>query len=141
MPQVPINYLALIVATASSMAIGFLWYGPLFGKTWMALSGITPDKVEASKAKGMGKVYALNALGALVMSYILAHALVFANAYLHSSGLSSGVMVGFLNWLGFIAPVTLGPTLWEGKSWKVWFLNSGYYLVSLIIMGSILALW
>ena len=50
-------------------------------------------------------------------------------------------VVGFWNWLGFVAPVTLGSVLWEGKSPKLWVLNNGYYLVSLIVMGVILALW
>lgn len=50
-------------------------------------------------------------------------------------------MVGFWNWLGFVAPVTLGGVLWEGKPWKLWGLNNGYQLLSLLVMGVILALW
>lgn len=50
-------------------------------------------------------------------------------------------MAGFWNWLGFVAPVTLGAVLWEGKHWKLWFLNNGYYLVTLLLMGAVLALW
>lgn len=141
MPEVPINYFAVIAATAASMALGFAWYGPLFGKQWMALTGMTPDKIAAAKGKGMGKMYALAMLGSLVMSYVLAHALVFASAYLNVSGVAAGLQVGFWNWLGFIAPVTLGSVLWEGKSWKLWKLNSGYYLLSLLAMGVILAIW
>ena len=123
------------------MAIGFIWYGPLFGKQWVALSGFTPEKMEAAKAKGMGKTYFLGFAGALIMSYVLAHALVFASAYLNASGISAGLMAGFWNWLGFIAPVTLGVVLWEGKPWKLWMLQSGYYLVTLLVMGTILGIW
>ncbi len=123
------------------MIIGGLWYGPLFSKPWVALSGMTEEKISAAKARGMGKLYAINFLGALVMSYVLGHALIFASQYLGISGVGAGLMVGFFNWLGFIAPVTLGVVLWEGKSWKLWILNSGYYLVSLSIMGVILAVW
>ena len=47
-------------------------------------------------------------------------------------------MCEFFNWLGLIAPVTLSPMLWEGKSWKLWFINSGYYFVSLPVTGVIL---
>lgn len=139
--QVPINYFAVLVAAIASMAIGFAWYGPLFGKTWMKLSGITQEKIDASKQKGMTMLYGIAALGSLVMAYVLAHALVFASAYFKISGVQAGLMVGFWNWLGFIAPVTLGAVLWEGKSPKFWLLINGYYLISLLVMGVILAVW
>ncbi len=142
MVQVPINYLAVIVAAVANMVLGFLWYGPLFGKQWMALMGMTKEKMDAEKAKGgMWKVYLLAFIGSLVMAFILDHAIIFAGSYLGVSGWSAGLQGGFWNWLGFIAPVTLGSVLWEGKSWKLWFLMNGYYLLSFLIMGSIVALW
>ena len=141
MPEVPINYLAVLAAAIASMVLGYLWYGPLFGKIWIAASGMTPDKIEAAKAKGMTTSYILMFVGSLVMAYILSHALVFAMSYLGTSGVSAGFTAGFWNWLGFIAPVTLGSVLWEGKSWKLWILNNSYYLVSLLAMGMILAMW
>ncbi len=137
--MVPINYLAVLLAAIASMVLGFLWYGPIFGKKWIALMRFTPEHMAAAKKKGMGKQYSLMMLGALLMSYILAHAVIFANTYLMTSGAGAGISVGVLNWLGFIAPVTLGSVLWEGKSWTLWTLNAGYYLVSLMIMGAILA--
>ena len=139
MPPVPINYLAVVLAMVASMVIGFLWYGPLFGKTWIALMGFSQAQMEKAKAAGMGKQLGLMAVGSLVMSFVLAHALVFASAYLNASGVSAGLMAGFWNWLGFIAPVTLGSVLWEGKPWKLWLLNNGYHLVTLCVMGVILA--
>lgn len=141
MPQVPINYWAVLVAAVASMIIGFIWYGPLFGKQWVALSGMTPEKIEAAKKTGMSKTYALAFVGSLVMAYVLAHALVFASAYLKVEGPQAGLTAGFWNWLGFIAPVTLGSVLWEGKSWKLWLLNNGHYLLALLAMGAVLAVW
>ena len=141
MPPVPINYGAVLGAAIASMVIGGLWYGPFFGKTWMALSGMTTDKINAAKQKGMGKSYGIMFVGSLVMSYVLAHALFFASAYLGVHGVLAGLMSGVWNWAGFIAPVTLGVVLWEGKSWKLWFVTSGYYLVSLLVMGVIVAVW
>jgi hypothetical protein len=142
--MVPINYLAVLASTVIMMVLGGLWYGPIFGRPWIALMGFDPQKVAQMQAKGasaMWKSYALMALGALIMSFVLAHAVIFANAYLGTSGISGGLMVGFLNWLGFIAPVSLGTVLWEGKSWKLWFLNTGYYLVGLLIIGVLLSVW
>ena len=141
MPVVPINYLAVVGAAVANMVIGFLWYGPVFGKLWMTLSGMTQGELEGAKAKGMTKNYVIAFIGSLVMSYVLAHALVFASAYFAVSGVSAGLTAGFWNWLGFIAPVTLGVVLWEGKTWKLYLLTNAYYLVSLLAMGVILALW
>lgn len=136
-----INYLAVLVAAVVEMVVGFLWYGPVFGKQWMALSGLTSEKMDAAKAAGMQKTYALMFVGSLVMAYVLAHAVIFASAYTETSGVSAGLMAGFWNWLGFVAPVTLGTVLWDGKPWKLWTLNNGYYLVSLLLMGIVLAVW
>ncbi|HLD39833.1 MAG TPA: DUF1761 family protein, partial [Candidatus Nanoarchaeia archaeon] len=33
------NYLAVLVAAIAAYVVGFLWYGPVFGKKWMALMG------------------------------------------------------------------------------------------------------
>jgi hypothetical protein len=139
--MVPVNYLAVFFAGVLSMIVGSLWYGPIFGKSWARLGGMTPEKMEAAKAKGVAKSYVLMFIGSLLMSYVLAHALIFASAFMKTSGVPAGLMVGFFNWLGFIAPVTLGVVLWEGKSWKLWILNNGYYLISLLFMGVLLAVW
>lgn len=141
MAEVPVNYIAVVVAAIANMIIGTVWYGPLFGKQWIAMMGWTKDEMTGKAKSGMGKLYAIQAVGSLVMAYVLAHALIFASTYMQVSGIQAGVMCGFFNWLGFIAPVTLGSVLWEQKSWNLWFLNNAYYVVSLVVMGVILALW
>ncbi len=134
---VPINYFAVLVAAAAMIVLGFAWYGPLFGKEWARLSGLTmgPD----TKPKPMTMV--LMVATTLLMSFALAHSLIFASAYLNTSGIAAGLQAGIWSWLGFIVPVTLSVVLWDGKPWKLWIINSGYYLVGLCIMGVILSLW
>lgn len=80
-------------------------------------------------------------IGTLFMSYVLAHAVIFANTYMKTGGLGGGLMCGFFNWIGFIAPVTLGIVIYEHKSWKLWLLNNGYWLISLLVMGGVLSVW
>src|SRR4051812_14211671 len=96
--MVPINYWAVILASIISIVLGFIWYGPLFGKKWATLSGVSMD---AMKMKASSMI--IMVIGSLLMAYVLDHALIFASAYLKTSGTSAGLMVGFLNWLGFIA--------------------------------------
>lgn len=138
---VPINYVAVFAAAVINMVIGYIWYGPLFGKQWIQESGLSKEQLADSQKKGMAMQYGLMFVGALVMAYVLSHAIVFAGTYLQVFGVSGGLMSGFFNWIGFVAPVTLVSVLWEGKSWKLWGLNNGYYLVSLLLMGALLSLW
>lgn len=145
MSAVPINYLAVLVAAVVNMVLGFLWFGPVFGTMWMKSQGMTAEQIAECKKKGPGKSmagsYAIMAVGSLVMAYVLAHALVFASAYTNTAGLSAGLMAGFWNWLGFVAPVTIGVVLWDNKSWKYWAITYLYYLVGLLAIGAVLAWW
>jgi Protein of unknown function (DUF1761) len=139
--MVPINYLAVIVAALISMVVGALWYGPLFGKPWMALMKLT----EADKNNGMknaaNKSYALMMLGSLVTAFVLAHSAEFAMTYTKTFGVVGGLMVGFWTWIGFIAPTQLSSVLWESKPWKLYALNTSYSLVSLLLQGMVIAVW
>ncbi len=136
--QPTVNYLAVLVAAAVQVVLGFLWYGPVFGKMWMGLMGMSPEKMNEAKAKGgMGKNYALMTLSTLVMAYVLAHFVFYTGATMFFNG----IQTGFWIWLGFLATTMLGSVLWEGKSWKLYALNVSYYLVGLCLMGGILAMW
>ena len=139
--MVAINYWAVLVSAAVAIGIGYAWYGPIFGKQWIALMGWSMADMEAKMKQGVGPQYVLQAVGALLMAFVLLHALVFASSYLHESGVIAGLETGFWNWIGFIVPVTLGSVLWDGKPWKLWVLNAAYYLIVLLVMGLILALW
>jgi len=129
-----VNYGAVVVAALAGYILGGLWYGPLFGKTWRGLA-------KADEAKPTPSVIVIGLAGSLLMSYMLAHALLYANAYHRASGITTGFVAGGLTWLGFIAPVTVGSVLYEKKPWTLWFLNNGYWLASLLLMGVILAAW
>ena len=43
-----INWLAVLVAALSTFILGGLWYGPLFGRTWMRASGMTEERVNGA---------------------------------------------------------------------------------------------
>mgnify|MGYP001611288200 CR=1 FL=1 len=135
--QVSINYLAVLIAAIASMVIGFLWYGPLFGKKWMQLMNFDKKKIDEAKKKGMGKIYALAFLTTLIMSYVLAH---FVD-YVEAKTIADGIVLGFWVWIGFLATTQIGSVLWEGKPVKLYLINTLHYLVSLAVNGAILAVW
>lgn len=137
MPVVTINYWAVLACGVASMVIGSLWYGPLFGKLWTKLEGFTQEKMEEMKKKGMAKSYFLMFVGSLVMAYVLAHMVDYAQA----STAKAAAQAGFWLWLGFVAPVTLSSVLWNNKPWKLWFLNNAHSLIALVVMAIILVKW
>ena len=132
-----INLFAVLVAAIISMVLGGLWYGPLFGKAWMKLIGMSDDDLKKAKEKGMGKSYLLMFIGSLVMAFVLAHIIQAFGAETWQMGLAAG----FWSWLGFIATRSLSSVLWENKSWNLYWLNNGYDLLNLLLMGLILTLW
>jgi hypothetical protein len=139
--MVPINYWAVVVCAVLAMVWGFVWYGFLFSKAWIREMGWTPEEVAKGRSQNMTKQYATQAVGALVMAFVFAHALYFAQMILHEQGASLALQGAFWNWLGFVLPVSLAAVLWEGKSWKWLGISAGYYLVVLSTMGLVIAYW
>jgi len=138
LPQVSINYLAVLVSAVASMIIGGLWYSPLlFGKLWIKLSNVTPKQIEEAKKKGMTKAYILMFISSLVMAYIIAH---FVD-YVQAVDMITALQLTFWIWLGFIVTVLLSSVLWEGKPVKLFLINISHYLVSIGVMSIILSLW
>lgn len=138
--EIGVNYWAVLVAGASSLAVGFVWYGLIFKDEWIRLMGFTPESMK-SMSMTPTRAYILQFLASLVMACVLAAVLYYKSLYFNLGGAMLGATVGFWAWLGFVAPVSLGSVLWEGKSWKLWYINASNYLVTLVIMGVILGAW
>lgn len=140
--DVDINYWAVLLSAAAAFTLGSLWFGPLFGKQWMRILGIAmPGEITRTMKRQMTQSYSLVAIGALVMAFVMAHVLYYASAVFDAEGAIAGVTVAIWMWLGFVATPLLGSVLWEDRPWKYWFIVAGYWLVSLCVMGAILAIW
>lgn len=130
-----INYLAVIVCAIILWVLGAAWYSPaLFAKQWMALLGITR---EPGKRDGLLLGMTASFFGDLVMSFILANIVIWSN----TSGFGRGAVLGILMWIGFIASPNLPQGLYERRPFKLFAINSGYWLLGLFIVGGILAAW
>lgn len=131
-----VNYLAILVATIAGMAIGALWYGPVFGKYWMKLAGINPEGMKSMplspwQAMGLGLVTMF------VTNWAVAQFVALAGIVDVATVLG---LVGLI-WFGFYFTTSAGVWLWEGKSWKLWLFNSVQYLLSLSVAGCIIVLF
>jgi len=139
--NIEVNYLAIILAGVASMAVGFLWYGPmLFGKQWVKLMGYTDESMGKAK-KEMGKTYTMSFVFTLIMAYVLSHVMGLSQSFYSYSPISTGLMSAFWMWLGFAMPVQATDALFGGKRKKLVAINTGYQLVSLLAMGIVISLF
>ena len=128
------NAVGIIGAGVARMAIGALWYSPLlFVKAWSKLAGVS----EAQMKAGMAKALTIDVIGSLLMSFVLIHSIRYAGATTPLEGMA----VAFWHWLGFVAVATIGNVTFERRPFKLFLINNGYMLVSLLVMGAILAVW
>jgi hypothetical protein len=128
-----VNWLAVLVAGISSFVIGGIWYSPaLFGKAWMKENGLSLEQIQKSNK---GKVYGW----ALVLSLIIAVnlAMFLSNS---SIQLSTGLLYGFLTGVWIFCGIAI-VGLFEQKTARYIFINGGYMLVALTLMGGIIGIW
>lgn len=128
-----INWLAAVVAATTSFVLGGLWYSPvLLGKAWMRETRLTEaDLAAGSPAITYGVSFVLSLMASVVFAMFIGPnpALPFA--------LGAGASAGFC-WVA----ASFGMNyLFEHKSLKLWFINSGYHTVQFTLFGLVLGLW
>ncbi|MBK0380974.1 DUF1761 domain-containing protein [Mucilaginibacter segetis] len=128
-----VNWLAVIVAALSAFVVGGIWYSSvLFGNAWMIDSNLTQEQIkQGNKAKAFG----FTALFSLIMAANLAMFLADAK-----TDTSWGATAGFLAGIWTFAAIAI-HSLFELKCWRYIFINGGYSLISLTLMGAILGAW
>jgi hypothetical protein len=134
MREVSLHLSSIAAAVVVKMILGALWYSPvLFVKPWMQMTGVTHEQMRQRMPKGV----AVDLIGAILTAFGMAYIVGYSGA----QGIDAGLSIAFLVWLGFVAPSALASVLYEGKPWGLWLLNSGYWLISLMAMGAVLANW
>jgi hypothetical protein len=139
MEHIQINFVAIIIAVVSNFIFGFLWYTLLFGKLWGREMGFDMNKKPKSSEMMKGLIFML--IGNFLFAWVFAHniaAWTFVPETQTLSHFSSAMMAATFTWIGFYLPVDLGSTAWEQKSWTLFFINTGYHYISLIIAAMIL---
>jgi hypothetical protein len=133
-----INIWAVLISAVASMAIGSIWYGPLFGKIFMKAMGMeswTPEQQIKMK-----KAMAFTFLGQFIASLVMFYTVGWLMASLGKVSLPGGLITAFIVWIGFVVPLKLGDALWGGKMILFW-LGIGNMFVTLAATGAILGAW
>lgn len=103
----------------------------------MALSGIDPIKMQVASTKDMVLRYLAQFATVLVTTFILARVIFMVG----SNTWTQGAVLAFWVWVGFVAAISAGCLIWQKSSKKLFFINTGYTLVALVLSGIILAAW
>ena len=133
--QAQVNYYAVAAAVVLTQGLGALWYSrALFGKAWMAAVGKSEEDL---KEGGMAVPF----IGAILLSLVMAVVLAHLVAHMEEKTLVSGIQAACWVWAGFIA-TTMGVNhLFQGSPLRLYLIDSGYHLGSLMIMGAVFGAW
>ncbi len=129
-----INWIAVVVAAVSTFVLGGLWYGPLFGKAWMAASGMTEEKAAQGN---MAKIFGISFLLQLLAAVVLAAFLGTEEVMPFGPAVAASASIG----IAWVAPAFGVVYMFEQRSFKHFAVNAGYHIVSFILMGLIIAAW
>jgi xanthine/uracil permease len=126
----------VLMAAVAHVAIGFIWYGPMFGRVWAKFADYSIESTTRwqQAKKNIGGTYVKIAFAAAVLAYSLAYllALFSAKGYLGASG----VVVGL--WIGYLVVTAYADFRTRKKPMALWAIDSFYPLVSMMIMSWIL---
>jgi hypothetical protein len=126
------NHLHILTSALMQWLLGALWYSPvLFGKPWKAMVDVPPERKKTRMVLGMIASF----IGSVIVSFLLMHVLWWAGV----DGLKRGVFVGFILWAGFIFAPLSAQYIYEGRSFKLFAINTGYWLVALLMSSALLA--
>ena len=132
-----INWVAVVVAGVESFFLGAIWYMPLFGKRWVALHGYSEDKVKEMQAKMKPAVF----FGGMIASYVAAAlALAFLVVALDLRQWQDGATLAAAVWL-IVAACALTAHLASERHNGLYAIDTGFYLVFLVLTGVVLTLW
>ncbi len=139
------NLFAVLVAGIVPLAIGALWYGPLFGKRWLAMMEMTAEEVQEGfnpvKTHGVGLLLAL--LTAFILAQLIAEIAPADVSSMEGGGGSAmiGVHVGLMALVAFILPAAHQSVTFEKRKAGLAWLNVAYNGVALIGQAVVIALW
>lgn len=138
------NWLAWALGTLAFYVLGAVWYSALFGKPWMALTGITvgedgkpkaveggPPRVENPMWLIMGLTLLFEGLVVLVLAHLIAATQPSDRAIMMMAvGLGMAVM----------APALGINYLYQSRPGKLFAIDAGYFVVGMAAAGAVFVL-
>jgi hypothetical protein len=161
------NYYVLFIASLVPMLIGYIWYGPLFGNAWMQQRRFTRESLKfANMVKKLIFYYVLSLLIAFVLVQMVIHQMGMYSTLAGDPGFNEqtgeaysyfenflvtygdrfrtfkhGAFHGVLYSIFLIFPILGIQAVFEKRTFKYVAINTGYWIVTLALMGGIVCQW
>lgn len=129
-----LNFLAIAVSAVTYFGLGSVWFGPLFGKQWLKLVGLTVTEEDKK-----------NALFMFTKTFLLDFFITFSTALIllwtQSETILDALRVSAVLGLGFVIAPFLGNYMYAKRSMTLFSIESFYHVVCITIISIILTMW
>lgn len=124
--------LAVVVAALSGFMVGGLWYGPIFGKPWLAATGFTAEQLkrDGSPMRSYLTAFVANLIGAYALAAVLGA----------DVGTMDGAFAGLFVGLAWVATAFATSYAFENRGMPLLMINAGYQVVALMVTGAVIGL-
>ncbi len=126
-----VNWVAVVGAAIVAFAIGAIWYGPLFGKRWAALVGVSTTG---------GPPVAPLLAASFVMSLVVATALAVLVTPFAKDALTAAV-VGGLVWVASGLVLKVNELLYLRRPAALFYIDSIGHLIALVVIAVIVSVF
>ncbi len=129
-----VNFAAVLTAAVIQWVLGWLWYGVLFNKDYKALV-----LKEGEKSSSAGGVMALIFVANLILCFALVKIITLPGA--NGVTFGRGSLIGAVCGLGFVVPPMFAQHISEKQPFKLFGINTLYWLIAMYLSGGVLAIW
>lgn len=130
-----VNLLAVLLGTLAFFVIGAIWYGPLFGKAWRELNGITDEVMQAGPGPGQNPTWLIMLLAFLfemIVVLMLGHNIARTNPAPHV------IMMMAVGFGALIMTPALGINyLFQLRPGKLFFIDAAHFIVGMAAVGGV----
>ena len=163
MPQ--FNWLIILLSALIPLIVGWVWYNPkVFGTAWMEATGMTKDNMTgANMPKIFIITFIMGFLAAIAIEFIVIHQWHYYSILANEPGINDptspigmemkafmdkyghnfrtfkhGALHGTISGIFLVMPIITINALFERRGFKYIAINTGYWIVTIALMGGLL---
>ncbi len=133
-----VNIWAVLLATASSMLVGSIWYARrVFGAYWMKAVGHD----EESMRTGAAFPLIITVIVSFITAWVLAGVAAIVQNFYHGNFLANTLLTAVILWAGFTAARMITHDAFDRRPRGLTVLNIAHELVTLLVMALVIGLF
>ncbi len=128
MQKIDVDFFTVFIAAILQWILVLFWYSPLFNR-----------RLSSKHSFDSYKTFRFQ-VSSFFIGLVLAFFLAIIEGFVGVMSTSDGILVGVFMAFGFIATTQMAPVFRNALSWKTYCFDMGFWFVSFIVMGGILAI-